>query len=662
MSGIKDQEQLDEMRKRLYSRGPVSDIHERYELTDKKIDVARNWNSPSQNRPVQQAPVKHPYPVATASAPAPHQPQVLQPHEQQIVVEADESETPPPEPARKYRKYILIGSISLLIVGVAVAAALVFLGSKRISADNIAFNIAGSNTVGSSETLSLQIAITNQNAVAIEDTTLVVRYPDGTRTVSEPIKNVYEDRISVGTMVPGEAKNIPVQVAIYGKENDIKEIKATLEYRVAGSNGTFTKETEPLKFQIISSPITLQVSSIGKVAAGQPVEITLTAKSNTNKTLKDVLISASYPNGFTYKESTPKPTYNQNIWKIDELKSGQSATIKIKGVINGLTEEKFGINFSAGVADTDNQYIVGSTLAEARTEFVIEKPFIAVDFAIDGDADRAVVLEPNKPSPVAITIKNTLEESVYDTVIEVVPSGNAFTPESVDARKGYYDSNKNVIRWDVANNPDLTQIKPGDSRKIDFTINPTQNISTASFDVVVNVYARRVAETGAQEQLIGSVTATAKYASAGHVAGQASAMTGPLPPKVGQSSKYLVTLIAEAGGNNMTNTVVKTSLPTYVEWQSDYSGPGTIDFNPVSKQLIWNVGDVNSGMRKELTFSVSILPSTSQIGITPILANAITLTATDRFTGTSINTDANFISTELSKEAGYEPGNGKVTN
>lgn len=667
MSGIKDQEQLEEMRKRLYSRGFDAPTTQRHELTDKKIDVARSWNSPFPKQAADIQPAHHIDPQPTV-----HHPQSGELRHIAVPQVTQASLTPVPDTfldtqikeekpkAHRYRKFVFFGSIILFIIGLALAAAFVILGSKRISADNISFNIAGQNTIGSSETMSLQVAITNQNTVGVEEATLVLRYPDGTRTVSEPIKNVYEDRISIGKLAPGEAKNVPIQVAVFGKENDIKEIKATFEYKVTGSQGIFYKDAEPLKFQITSSPVTLQVTSIGKVAAGQISEVTLTAKSNTNKVLKDVLISASYPNGFTYKSSDPKPIYNQNIWKIDELKPEQSVSIKITGLINGLTQEKLGIDFSAGLANTDNQFMVGSAMAEARTEFLIEQPFISVDIAIAGDADRSVILDPGRPSPVTITLKNTLDEAVYDARVEVVPSGNAFTPEAIDAKKGFYDSNKNIIRWDVANNPDFNQIKPDDSRRIDFSINPVKNKNTSSFDVTVNVFARRIAEPSAQEQLIGTVTATGKYSSAGTVARQVSLMTGPVPPKVGQATKYLVSLVTEAGANNMTNTKVTTSLPTYVEWQNDYSGPGTVDYNPVSKQLMWNVGDVNSGMRKELTFSVSILPSTSQIGTTPLLVNGQTLTATDRFTGTAIEAEAQAVSTELSKEAGYPEKNGEV--
>ena len=661
MSGVKDQHKLDDMRKRLYSRGTEGSSPVGGHLSDKEIDVARNWNSPA--RPDRPAPVVEAPAVASPSIAAPQNHAApIYANDTLSVIEAEDVAVPQYNKPRRYRKIVLLTSIGLLALGVALAAAFVFFGGKRISADNINFNIEGPNTIGSSETLSFQVAVTNQNTVAIENATLVLRYPEGTRTVSDPIKNVYEDRIAVGTLQPGEAKNVPIQVAVFGKENDIKEIKATFEYRVIDSDGMFYKEAPPLKFQIISSPITLLVSSIGKVAAGQPVEVTLTVKSNTNKELKDVLISAAYPNGFAYSQSDPKPFYNQNVWKIDTLKPEQSTKIKIKGVISGLTEEKFGINFSAGVANTENQYMVGSLLAEARTEFVIETPFLAVDISIGGDSDGSVVLQAYKAASFDIIVKNTLSEAVYDAVVEVVPKGNAFSAESVDSSEGYYDSNKNVIRWESANTPSLAQIPPGETRKLNFSLQPIKNLGTAALDVTVNVYARRVGEPSAQEQLIGTVSATARYATEATLSAGATHMTGPVPPKVGQTTRYLLTLVAEAGGNNMTNTVITTSFPSYVNWLDEYSGPGTVDYNPVTRELAWRAGDVNTGMKRELSIAVSIVPSLSQVGSIPLLLNQQQLTATDRFTNTAVKAVSDSVSTELAEEGGFAKGNGKVEN
>lgn len=259
-------------------------------------------------------------------------------------------------------------------------------------------------------------------------------------------------------------------------------------------------------------------------------------------------------------------------------------------------------------------------------------------------------------------VKNTLKDSVYDAVVEVTPKGNAFSASSINTREGFYDSNRNVIRFDSTNVPELAQLRPGESVKLGFSIMPNKNVTTANFDVTANVYGRRVAEASVQENLVGTVTATGKYSGAARLGKRISLAAGPVPPKVGQSSTYLVTLVAEASSNNLTKTVVKALIPTYVTWNNEYSGGGTVDFNPVTKELTWSVGDVSAGSRKELTFSVNILPSVSQVGITPVLVYDQSLTATDRFTDKELEAEHEAITTELAKEAGYEDGNGRVEN
>ena len=325
-----------------------------------------------------------------------------------------------------------------------------------------------------------------------------------------------------------------------------------------------------------------------------------------------------------------------------------------------MTEETAVINFSAGAAQTDKQFIVGSLLAEARTEFYIERPFITVDLTIEGDADRSVILEPGRSSQVGINIKNTLNESVYDMVVEVVPSGNALGSKSIESGEGFYDSNKGVVRWEVANNPDFDQLLPGATRLLQFNILPTVRLDATSFDITVNVYARRVAERSAQEQLVGTVKATAKYLSSAKLTSRVTLQSGPLPPKVGQASTYQITLVASAGTNDMTNTIVETSLPAYMNWRNEYDGPGAVNFNPVTKKIEWNVGDIDSQSTKELTFSVGFVPSISQTGIVPLLVNRQSLKATDRFTGTALSAVSDQQDTELPPESGYEEGNGIV--
>jgi hypothetical protein len=599
------------------------------------VDVARNWNIPGQDIP---------HPPATITV------------ENEAVANVSQA----PTTRSRIRKYVLIGSLAIFAVVAVLSGIYMMLGGSAISSDNISINISGPSTIAGGDTVSLQFGVTNQNPVAIETATLVVRYPAGTRSVQEPIETLFEQRIPLNGLAPGEAKSIPLQVAIFGQENEEKQITATIEYRIVGSTGTFFKEAEPYRLQVTSSPLVLEVTSINRVASGQTMDIIIRAKSNASGPLKNILISAQYPNGFTFSEANPTPVFGDNVWRIEELLPEQNVMITLKGVPSGQANERFVINMDAGPAKPDNQFIVGSTLAIASHEYTIERPFIDVKVQINQSSEPIVVIEEGKEGRAQIVVTNSLDETVYDMIVEVVPGGNILNESSLSTSQGFYDSNRGVVRFETANNPDFREVGPGQVRVLDFGVFPSAPKNAASFELVVNVYARRIAESSAQEQLLGTVRAEARYASVASVATQMNLGTGVLPPKVGQLVTYQASLVAKAGVNDMINTVVKTTLPVYMEWTGENSDQGAVDYNPITKEITWRAASIETGRQKELLFSISLLPSSSQVGITPVVVNQQTLQATDRFTGTALRAVGNQVTSELSVEYGFERGNGTI--
>jgi len=640
------QEHIDEMRKRLYDRGAKFKASNRHELTDTKIDVSRNWGEKPESEQ-NHTDLRHAIP-ADAS---------------------DDLTILPPvkaKPKRRYRSVILLGSFIIFLFITLASSAYIYLGGNQISSDNIQLNISGPSTLGGGEVMSLQVGLSNNNSVPLESATLILKYPTGTRSTGDSPRNLYEERIPLEDVAPGDIKTTPVRVAIFGEENAEKEISATLEYRVGGSNGIFYKDSEPFDFRISSSPLVLSIDSIQKVASGQLVDVTVTAASNATTPLTDILITAQYPNGFRYESASQAPIFGENVWRIAELLPEEEESITIKGMVMGLTEESLQINFTAGPPDPENQYVISAPLADTRAEFTLERPFIDVAVEIADQMNGVAIISQDDLADVEVEITNTLDETVYDMVVGVVPEGNALTENSVRAISGFYDSNTNSVRWEVSNNPTFSEVNPGDSRTLQFTIAQSDIKTTSAFDLVVNVYARRVAESSASEQLIGTVTREGKYSSSVALGSQAGRNVGrfgdagPIPPQVGETTTYTLTLVAEAGANDMNNAVVNTSLPIYVNWLDEYDTQGSVSYNTVSKQLEWTVGDIENGQRKELNFQVSIQPSTSQVGSSPTLIDRQRLQANDRFTGELLQDSAPAVRTELSTEAGFEEGNGKV--
>jgi hypothetical protein len=635
MKPVESREKIEEMRRRLYDRGSVDISPKRHSLTDQPVDVSRSWNNQDQ----------------------PNEP-ALEPTADNVQV--DQSGDAPINRKKRYRLIIFLSGLLLFLIVSTVAVGLFLFGGNEISGNNISLDINGPQLIAAGETVDLDFIVQNNNDVTIKSSTLIVKYPPGTRSVGDNPRNLFEERISLDNLSPGEVKKQHIQVAIFGEEGSRKEVRGTIEYRVDGSNGTFYKESDPMSFGISSSPLVLRVDSVDKVASGQEVTVNLEVQSNSSEILNNIVVEAFYPTGFRYVESNPEPGSGQNIWLIEELKPEETTMIAITGLVTGQTEDTLQVNFNAGPADTNNSFAVGASLADISTELVIERPFIEVDLAISGKSGQNITLNQGEISDVTIDILNTLDDTVYDLVIEVIPGGNALNENSIRSNTGFFDSNTDTVRWEVSNNPSFEVFPPGEQRRLEFEVVPNNNRATASYNLVVNVYASRVNEDNASELLVGTKSIEARYSSEVTAGSQVNLVSGPVPPKVGEVTTYNLTMVAEAGANDVTGAVVETSLPVYVTWKDSFTGEGNLEYNPTSKQIRWDAGNISANSRKSMNIEVDLQPSSSQVRDIPILLNTQRLQANDRYTSQLLQDSAPVVTTELSTELGFEEGNGRV--
>jgi len=669
MSGIKNQENIEELRKRLYDRGTKYTKPERHKLSNQDFDVARGWSgmvnaklNNQSNSPVHEdnqslhevSPMSTEYKTATAETEVVNEDEVL------IV------ETPHYKPARRYRVVILITSLVFFILTALVSSVYLMMGNNQISAQNISLTLSTPFSLAGGEVLEINVGLNNQNTVPLESATLIINYPSGTRSADGENRDLFEERIPITDLQPRKAINIPLRAVIFGEENEEKEIKAALEYRVQGSNGNFFKEATPQRVRITSSPLVVQVLSVDRISSGQEMEVKIVLRSNANASQRNLLVNTSYPNSFSFTSAEPAPDFSQTGWIINELKPEETKEITLRGRVEGLSEEAGEIQVRIGNPRTDNQFVIGSILSQARINYVIERPFMDITIVINNDSDGQAVIEPGQESDVRVLIKNSLAEPVYDVRLEIKLDGNLIRDDKLVINQGLFDRSAGVVRIDPAGDRSLERLNSNDTREFYLKVLPDLGQETANFKVSVNVFARRVNEARAAEVLVGSVNAEAKYSSGITIARQLGyndgsfSDTGPVPPVAETPTTYTVTLVASAGVNDMTGGVVSFNLPQYVDWTNQVSGDGTIEFNPVAKQARWLVGDIKARERKQIRFQIRLMPTVTQVGRSVVVIGEQEFRATDRFTGASLQALSPVLDSEMSSELGFVLGNGIV--
>lgn len=659
MSGIKDQQNIEELRKRLYERNFSTEAlaTKRHQLSRPTIDVSRGWGNPQATVDVL---ADNPITITSSEEGV----AVGLPAVDTAVSTAASKETS--SQGRSYRWYIVLASIVVFVITAAVSSVYLFFGANQISGRNISIDVQAPGTLAAGEKATLQVNIANQNSVPIESATLIVNYPSGTKTADETTKDLFEARLPIEAIASGQARTIPVSAVLFGEENDEKEIKVSIEYRVQGSNSTFFKEASPSIVKIISSPVVVRVTAVEKVASGQELEIKLAVQSNASVVQRNLLIKANFPNSFAYLNADPEPAYGENEWFIKELAPESVAHITLRGRVSGVAGETAEVQFEAGTPRSDNQFMMGSVLAKAKTSYEIESAFLAVVAEINGDTDGQVVVSSGVESIIKVRVTNTLEEPIYDLRVEVIPAGNLIRDTLLEVPEGYYDATTKTIRYEVSGDAALAEVLPGEAREFSFIVRPDVGQATGAFSISTKVFARRVREADTAEELIGTTVAEAKYSSLiqsrAEVGYSNTQFTdeGPIPPVANTTTTYTLTFEVEAGVNDLTGATLTTTLPQHVAWLDVYEGVGQVEFNPVAKQIRWNIGTLSAAHREQLRVQVGLLPSIKQVGTTPTLVGSQEFKATDRFTGENLRVTSPALRNELSVEAGFPEGNGRV--
>ena len=576
----------------------------------------------------------------------------------------------PMKKRKKFRIVMLVGGAIFFIIAAVLASTYIFFGKNAISGNNITLEARGPFAIGGGDTYNFTVTMTNQNVVAVDAATLIIEYPQGTQSATEKGKDQSRERRTLEHIKPGEVMNIPISAVIFGEENQEKEIRVTMEYRVGGSNATFYRDATPLHFKITSSPVSLSVEAVDHITSGQEMDFAVTLTSNAPSPLKDLLVKVQYPDyGFDYSDADPKPAAGTDTWTIPELKPGEKKVIKLHGQITGKKDEKRIFNFTAGVANESDALVVASTLSTKSQEVTLEQAFVALGMTVNGKTGDNVTVAPREAALYEITFQNTLPDTIHDAVIEVTLSGNALDKQSVGSGSGFFDSNTNKITWDGTGNDSLRTIAPGQSNIVSFSLTPALggDVRTPQVVATVNVKGKRTSQTNVPESLTAALVRTVKVASSVSLSAQSVystgpfSNTGPVPPVAETPTTYTEYLSIQNGSNALTGTIVEATLPQYVRWVNESSALlGTISYNATTRALTWKIGDVNAAAIVSAAFKVSLLPSVSQVGTIPPLVTDIRLKSNDRFTGSIIRATAPDLTTDLPGDPDNSKHDGRV--
>lgn len=560
---------------------------------------------------------------------------------------------------------LLFGVSAVFFIIAAFVSVLLFVsGNNTVSTRNVDVAVSGPTEIGAGETLSLQIVVTNRNAVPLELADLIVEFPEGTRSDADVSVELPRIRESLGTIEAGESINRTVRAVVFGESGSDLAVQASVEYRVPSSNAVFVSDTTYLT-KLNKSPASIVVDVLKEAVSGQSFSFTVSVFSNAPDTLRAMLLLVEYPPGFSFISSTPVPVSGTAAWNIGDIEPGGKRSITIKGMFAGEDGDERVLRFTAGSKKEGRDDVIAAPLATGTGTVTVAKPFVSISLALDGSVSSEQVVERGREIRGDIRWTNNLPVRVQDVEIELAMNGAILDRSKVKAEQGFFRSGNQTITWSKETQPKLADVAPGVSDVASFTFSTLPQTGglfrNPELNLIVTVRARRLSESNVPEVVESTAkvhvsVATDLILSSILSRGTVFTESGPIPPKADTESTYTVQWIASNSTNAVANASVSAVLPSYVRWVGATSPSGAdISFNPVGGIITWNIGDVSEGGSKTAAFQIAITPSISQVGTAPTLVGNQRIYGFDRFSRTNREGSAPSLTTDS-----FSAQNGRV--
>ena len=571
-----------------------------------------------------------------------------------------------------FMKKAFVFAVLFFIAALIVAGFMFLGGSNFVSTKNVEVNILGPSIANAGEALELGISIENNNNADFDLANLSIQYPAGSRNASDTTQALTFSREELGPIDAGDEATRNIRVVLLGGIGEVKEFKFSIEYKVKGSNATFYKDKV---FEVIigDAPISVSVESPRSITSGEEFETKVSVTLNAPEVLKDVVLKAEYPYGYSPASSQPVAISDNNTWSLGDLSPGDKKTITIRGRLIGENEEERTFRFYVGVSDSRSSGInLRIALSSMLNTVAISRPAIALTTSFNGDDSDIYLAPAGRSIGTVIRFKNNLSDKLVNPRLEVRLSGAALDKSSINSSEGFYDSLNSKVVWDISNSSGARELLPGESGQVSF------NFASLSKEALTNTNSDiklTLALTGSpvgESSISVSETKTVRIASQLNLSSKVLyssgpfTNSGPIPPKAEKETTYTVIFNVGNTQGDITPATLTARLGPGVKWiGSREESSEDISYNEASNTITWDLGTLSSGSgfssgSREAAFQVALTPSTSQVGTVPNLVSSITFIGTDGETGAEVRASNSSLTTTLTSDSKFIQGDDVV--
>ena len=365
-----------------------------------------------------------------------------------------------------------------------------------------------------------------------------------------------------------------------------------------------------------------------------------------------------------------------------DLAPGSENNISITGkLIDVFDGEEKTFNISSGSQSASDKSSIDVVFNSIKNTVVVKKPFIEANLYVNGTYQREYATDAKGSVNLEIRYANNSDTKINDLEIRAKIGGNAINRKSIIAQQGYYNSSEDTIVWNKSSKNLLREINPGESGTVTFSLSPLSLYSASGgitssplINIDVDVSGKQSVEGFSVNELKNSSSAVIKIIS--DVGFSAKALyysgpfsnTGPIPPKAENSTTFTVVWSLSNTSNSISKVRVNSTLPPWMTYTGMvFPQDENLTYNASTREIVWNADRIQKGAgitgpSRSVSFQVSLKPSISQVGSTPILINDAVLTGHDDFANVDIKATRAGLTSRLENDEVFPSNGGIISN
>lgn len=552
---------------------------------------------------------------------------------------------------RGFLFWLFSSILGIVLLAGAVYAAYYFYLRLGSDAQAISLTVDGKSEVLADEEFYYTVGYRNLGAVDIKNVEIKFTYPEGFILTESSLAPAGDGSVwKLGDLAAHRGSEITVKGKIIGQKGEKKIALATMVYTPANFSSEFKKEAA---FETIISDVGVDFSFAGNssILVSEENEIVVKYKKQDNSFISNFRLTAEAADNVEFAKAEGDSV--AGVWENNEVAAeGKEISVKFKFKEKRADTEELVLNFWHN-NDGKNFY----KFFEARINLEIVKNNLNLNLIINGSRND-IGVDFGQTLNYSVVYANKGEAEMKDVIIMAVLESNSLDWTSL-ADKNNGKVSGNAISWSKQEIPALASLKQNDEGIIDFSIKlmPFDKAAVGgeldlSRKYQVASYAQfSIGELPAADGLAGGedrrsnsiisrinsdlkLKESIKYFNDDNIA----VGSGPLPPRVGQTSSFKIYWTLTNNLHELSGLRVETELPSYVSWDDkNRAAVGSLNYDSAAHKVVWDIGRLPITVYETAAeFSISITPSEADKNKIMVLLNGTAVRAVDSETQSSI--------------------------